>query len=72
MLKTRGNKKITSVIIVRTPISNILYQLLNNLTLGQLEQRLKIIINNKYSMEKESTIKFTNNNILNQILKLEK
>ena len=46
-----------------------------NLTLGQLEERLndynynqlfhlKIIINNKYSIEKESTIKFSlNDNI---------
>ena len=75
MLKTHGNKIITSIIIVRFPISNILYQILNNLTLGQLEQRLndynynklfhlKIIINNKYSIEKESAIKFSlNNNI---------
>ena len=75
LLKTHGHKIITSIIIVRTPISNILYQILNNLTLGQLEERLKdynynqlfhlkIIINNKYSIEKESTIKFSlNNNI---------
>jgi hypothetical protein len=73
MLKSHGNKIITSIIIVRSPISNILYQILNNLTLGQLEERLndynydqlfhlKVIINNKYSIEKESTIKFTNNN----------
>jgi hypothetical protein len=73
MLKAHGNKIITSIVIVRSPISNILYQTLNNLTLGQLDQRLndyncnhlfhlKVIINNKYSIEKESTIKFTNNN----------
>ena len=63
MLKTHGNKIITSIIIVRSPISNILYQILNNLTLGQLDERLndynydqlfhlKVIINNKYSIEK--------------------
>ncbi len=40
MLKTHRNKIITSIIIVRSPISNILYQILNNLTLGQLEERL--------------------------------
>jgi len=73
MLKSHGNKIITSIIIVRSPISNILYQILNNLTLGQLDERLndynydqlfhlKVIINNKYSIEKESTIKFTLNN----------
>jgi len=73
MIKAHGNNIITSIIIVRSPISNILYQTLNNLTLGQLDQRLndynynhlfhlKVIINNKYSIEKESTIKFTNNN----------
>ena len=73
MLKAHGNKIITSIIIVRSPISNILYQTLNHLTLLQLDQRLndynynqlfhlKIIINNKYSIEKESTIKFTLNN----------
>ena len=71
MLKAHG--KITSIIIVRSPISNILYQTLNHLTLGQLDQRLndynynqlfhlKVIIFNKYSIEKESTIKFTLNN----------
>ena len=75
MLKTHGNKIITSIVIVRSPISNILYQTFNNLTLGQLDQRLndynynqlfhlKIIINNKYSIEKESTIKLTNNNTI--------
>ena len=73
MLQIHGNKIITSIIIVRSPISNILYQILNNLTLGQLDERLidynydqlfhlKVIINNKYSIEKESTIKFTLNN----------
>ena len=73
MLKSHGNKIITSIIIVRSPISNILYQILNNITSGQLEERLndynydqlfhlKVIINNKYSIEKESTIKFTLNN----------
>jgi hypothetical protein len=70
MLKRHGNLIITSIVIVRSPISNILYETLNNLTLGQLDQRLndynynqlfhlKVIINNKYSIEKESTIKFT-------------
>ena len=73
MLKAHGNKIITSIIIVRSPISNILYQTLNHITLGQLDERLndynynqlfhlKVIINNKYSIEKESTIKFTLNN----------
>jgi hypothetical protein len=73
MLKANGNKIITSIVIVRSPISNILYQTLNNLTIGQLDERLndynynhlfhlKVIINNKYSIEKESTIKFTLNN----------
>ena len=73
MLKAHGNKIITSIIIVRSPISNILYQTLNHLTLGQLDERLndynynqlfhlKVIINNKYSIEKESTIKFSLNN----------
>ena len=73
MLKAHGNLIITSIVIVRSPISFILYQTLNNLTLGQLDERLndyhynhlfhlKVIINNKYSIEKESTIKFTLNN----------
>lgn len=73
MLKLHGNKIITSIVIVRSPISNILYNTLNSLTLGQLDERLndynynhlfhlKVIINNKYSIEKESTIKFTNSN----------
>ena len=75
MLKLHGNKIITSIVIVRSPISNILYQTLNHLTLGQLDERLndyhynqlfhlKVIINNKYSIEKESTIKFTLNNLV--------
>jgi len=72
MLKLHGNKIITSIVIVRSPISNILYQILNNLTLGQLDERLndynynhlfhlKVIINNRYSIEKQSTITFTSN-----------
>jgi hypothetical protein len=72
MLKRHGNLIITSIVIVRSPISNILYNTLNSLTLGQLDERLndynynhlfhlKVIINNKYSIEKESTIKFTLN-----------
>jgi len=73
MLKKHGNEIITSIVIVRSPLSNILHQILNSLTLGHLENRLneydynslfhlKVIINNKYSIEKESTIKFTQSN----------
>ena len=73
MLKAHGNLIITSIVIARSPISNILYNTLNSLTQGQLDERLndynynhlfhlKVIINNKYSIEKESTIKFTLNN----------
>lgn len=61
------------MVIVRTPLSSILYKTLNALTLGQLDQRiqeseydklfhLKVIINNKYSLEKNATISFTYNN----------
>ena len=73
MLKKHGNEIITSIVIVRSPLSNILHQILNSLTLGHLENRLneydynslfhlKVIINNKYSIEKESTVKFTQSN----------
>ena len=59
MLKKHGNEMITSIVIVRSPLSNILHQILNSLTLGHLENRLneydynslfhlKVIINNKY------------------------
>ena len=59
MLKLHGNKIITSIVIVRLPISNILYNTLNSLTLKQLDERLndynynhlfhlKVIINSKY------------------------
>ena len=75
MLNKHGDENITSIIIVRSPLSNILYQMLNSLTLGQLDERLnesnysnlfhlKIIINNKYSIEKEATIKFTLSNYI--------
>jgi hypothetical protein len=73
MLKAHGHEIINKIQIVRTPISNILYQAINTITLGQLNERLqnstytdlfhlKIIINNKYSIEKEYTIQFTESN----------
>jgi len=75
MLNKYGDEIINSIYIVRSPLSSILYKTLNTLTFGQLDQRiqeseydklfhLKVIINNKYSIEKNATISFTvNNNI---------
>jgi hypothetical protein len=77
MFKKHGNENITAISIVRTPLSNILYQILNTITFSELDKRLqsdsysydklyhlKLIINHKYSIEKENTIKFNHNDFI--------
>ena len=73
MMSRHGNETIQSIVIVRTPLNDITRTLLNVASFGQLERKmksqpyedffhLKLIINNKYSIEKEQIIKFTLNN----------
>ena len=41
MLKKHGNENITAISIVRTPLSNMLYQILNTITFSELDKRLQ-------------------------------
>lgn len=73
-MKQYGDNVINSIVIVRTPLQQSTNMLLDVISLGQIKQRLKqspyddffhlkIIVNNKYSIEKtDAIIKFTKNN----------
>lgn len=77
MMSKYGNETIRTIVIVRNPLNNLTKSLLNMVTFGEMERRmktqpyedffhLKIIVNNKYSIEKEQVIKFTLNREVKQ------
>lgn len=73
MLSKFGSDVVNSIVIVRTPLSKVLSTVLNIASLGQLDNKiknseydnmfhLKIIVNNKFSIEKAHVITFTKSN----------
>lgn len=72
ILQSIGNEKIESIQLIRTPLSKISRFLLNIASLGQLESKLKetnidqlfhlsLLINGKYELDKQDTIKLIRN-----------
>jgi len=70
MLKAHGSEPITSLRIVRTPLSPLVSAALRVITWGEVDDRirnspydhlfhLKVIVNNRYSIEKQRTLSFT-------------
>lgn len=73
LLERVGNEKITSIQLVRTPLTSTTKTLLNIATFGKLEKYLKesnidklfhlrMIINGKYALEKNSVVEFSTDN----------
>jgi hypothetical protein len=72
ILESIGNEKITSIKLIRTPLSKVNEFLLNIASFGQLKDKMKdanidklfhlsMLINNKYQLEKNDVIMLTNN-----------
>jgi len=70
MLQKHGSEPVRSIVIVRTPLSSFLSMALNVVSLGEIQRRihdsryeslfhLQIIINGRYSIEKQHTITFS-------------
>lgn len=72
-LNTKGNEKITSIKIVRTPISSFIKTLMNVISLGNFEKAIKqssydnmfhlsLYINDKYIFDKREIVKLEQKN----------